>query len=127
MVFHDDGLEFSVAENVGNLRAQILASGATVRGVANLATDVPRLGNDIRIGYLARNAEGHQAGRVGVNDGRQLGAGVVDGLVEGVFRRRLVRPADGSVMSDADDVLGGQRAFIDARRRDPDVAALILD
>ena len=38
-----------------------------------------------------------------------------------------MRASDRAVSLHADDVLGGQRALVDARRRDPDVAVGVLD
>ncbi len=38
-----------------------------------------------------------------------------------------MQAADGAVTLDAHDVFGGQRAFINARGRNPDIAVFILD
>ena len=127
MVFHDHRLEARVREDLGDLRPEIRAAGAAVTGVADLATDIARLRHDVGVRHLARDAEGDQSRRMRVDDRRQFRARRVDRLVEGQFGRRLVRTAHRTVRFDADDVLGGQRAFVDAGRGDPDVAVLVAD
>jgi hypothetical protein len=104
-----------------------VAAGATVAGVADLAADIARLRHDVGVRHLARDAEGDQSRRMRVDDRRQFRARLVDRLVEGQLGRRLVRTAHRTVRFDADDVLGGQRAFVDAGRGDPDVAVLVAD
>ena len=114
-------------ENVGDAAAELFAARQGVGRVADLAADVVGLRKQGRVGDLAANAERDQGDGMGVDDGAQVGPGAVDGLVEGMFRRRPMQPLDAAVGPDANDVLRPQAALVDARRRDPDVAVLVAD
>ena len=79
------------------------------------------------VGQLAREAEGHQRRRMGVDDGAQVGAHAVNLLVEGQLHGRLVNADEGAVGLDLNDVAAGQAALVDARGGNPDVAVVVSD
>ena len=106
---------------------EALTARNIVRREADLAADTLGLRNDVRIGYLVRDTERYECGRMRVDDGGHFRTHLVNGLVERKFRRRLVRADDRSVRLHADDVFRGQRSLVNTARRDPDVTVLVLD
>ena len=72
----------------------------------------------------------HEAGefswinRVSVYNRANVGAYSINRLVKRVFRRRAVFADDFTVGTDADDVVSGKAAFVDAGRGDPDVSGI---
>ena len=126
VVFHQHGV-VTRSELVGDVPAQLLAAGNVVFCQRHLAADQVGVGNQLRIGHLARQAEGDQYRGMGVHDGVQIRAQLVDVPVEGQLHRRLVRADDGAVALHLHDVRAGQVSLVHARGRDPDVAVFVSD
>ena len=106
----------------GNAVAQRFAAGDFVRGETDFAADAGRLGEQRGIRDLFGDAERHQRGGVGVQDGFHIGPDPIDVPVKRKFAGGFVESRDGTVFFDADDVLGAQRALVDAAGTDPHVA-----
>ena len=128
VILHDDGFVVGVIlELGGDFLTEALTARNIVRRETDLTANALGLRNDVRIGYLVRDAERYECGRMRVDDGGHFRTHLVDGLVERKFRRRLVRTDDRSVRLHADDVFRGQRSLVDTARRDPDVTVLVFD
>ena len=128
VVLHDDGLVFRIlAELRGDLLTQRLTARHIVRGETDRAADVPGLRKDAGIRNLVDDAEGHQARRVGMDDGMQARPHLVQRAVERIFGGRAVGSDDAAVGLDAHDVGGGQRTLVDAGGGDPHVTVVVHD
>ncbi len=128
VVFEDDAGGAGL-EGAGDGFSEGHGAGEFVGGVADAAAaaNMGGLREEIGVGNFAADGEGDQRHRMGVDDGAEIGAGFVDGLVERIFGGGFVQALDGAVGLDADDVLAAKGTFVDARGGDPDVAVLIFD
>jgi hypothetical protein len=86
-----------------------------------------RLMKQSRAGHLAANAKCHQCDGMGVHDRENLGARFVDRFMKWKLRRRRVQAIGCPIGSNADNVLASQVAFVDAGRRNPDIAISIAN
>ena len=128
VVLHDDRLVLGVlAEFGGDLLTQRLAAGNIVGGKSDRTADIAGLRQDARVRNLMDDGESHQSRRMGVDDGMEPGAHLVEGPVERIFGRGAVGSDDGAVGLDAHDVGGGQRTLVDTRRRNPHVSVIVHD
>lgn len=117
----------ALRKDLADLRAKRLAAGNGVFCNLHLFADMAHGRDQIEIRQLADDGERHKRGRVRMQHGIQVRAHAVDRFVERQLGRGLVRTFAASVRVDADDVLAGERPFVDAGRGDPDVALCVAD
>jgi len=125
VVFHDDAVH-AFLELRGELPPEIPAARNAVRREADGALDLPRQRQRAGFRNAVHEAEGDQRHGVGVHDSANVRPCAVNGLVKRKLRGWGVQAIDGSVRADADHVGRLQRALVHPRRRDPDVAVLVL-
>lgn len=124
VVFQDNGVEV-LFEFLRYLVPQVGAAREAVFGNPDIPAGEFYIGDNVGIGNLTDDGIGHQRGGMGVKNRPQVGANLVYLLVKGVLGRGLVVAADGPVRMDADNILPGQAALVDAAGGDPDVPVVI--
>jgi len=112
--FQQDAIE-ALSEDAGDVAPQGERARQLVGRETGFAADQARLVEEVGIGNLVDQAEGHQGNRMGVHDAADIVAGAVDILVEGQFAGGNMRSLDGAIGAHADDILAAQAAFVETR------------
>ena len=126
VVFHHDGV-VPLGEFLGNVFAKLRAAGHVVLRHRHAAAYECRVGNQVDVGDLPCQGEGHQRRGMGVQHTVKVGPERIDLLMERQLHRGLVRPKDRAVRLYAVDICAGQVALVNAGGRDPDIAVFVAD
>ena len=74
-----------------------------------------------------RYAERYQSRGMSVQNGFDIRTHGVEGFVKRIFAGRLVSALNGAIRFDPDDVIAGERTFVNTAGTDPDVAFIVKD